>query len=626
MNRRISFQTRLFVIFSLLVILIIASAFSVFYWYYQKVNVETLVQTYQREAAGLSQQLDNSVYMMDRLLMQIKYNPTISNTLYYIPYQPEAEKYFENNPEAANQLKEVVSSIVGVDPQFYYRVSLISKAGAFLSMGAYYDRQLAMDRSRQLDWFARLSDQSEYRLLLPPHKDDWDHTGNHVVSVIRKIGDSANVYALAEIQIPYASIEKAAAAGAAPGRDKKIIILGRDGELVYPLHNGEEDSGLAGYVSSLSRLGREENGYGYMRLQGGRQELTVHHRGRYTDWTVIIAQPQQAFLEPTRKAGYLFAGLALLIVTLTVLTLYFSTKKLVKPLRQLRDTMNTVNLDSMQDAQERHLFAGAELNNSHNELHHLYHSFRRMLERLEDSKDQAIEARSRELKSHFVALQAQINPHFLYNTLSLIGVLGHETGNENIMNLTSMLASMFRYITYSNGQPVTLREELRHTSNYLNIMKIRYEDHLLFEIEVEEEVLESAMPKITLQPFVENCFKHGFVNKKHPWTVKIRGYEQEGKIIVEIADDGAGFPESFLERFRRQAAYAGNIKMMTNPDGEQGGSGVINTYTRLYYYFEERLQFELFNHDGGGAVVRVGWQKETGSRGGEGHAESTGGG
>jgi two-component system sensor histidine kinase YesM len=616
MNRRLSFQTKLFIVYSLLVTLIIAIAFSVFYWYYNKVNVETLVNTYQREASSLSQQLDNSVYTMDRLVMQIKYNPTVASTLYYIPFQQDAEHYFDNNIDAAYQLRDIVSSIVGVDPQFYYRVSLISKSGAFLSVGAYYDKQLAAQRIKELDWFQQLSDNSEYRLLLPPHKDDWDETDNKVVSVIRKIGESANVQALIEIQITYDFIEKMSMFGdASIGRDKKVMIMSRKGEWVYPLPQSETDAGASYSVyrdAYLNKLSQESDGYAYIDKSDGKKELIIYQQADYADWVVMIAQPQEEFLEPTRKAGYLFTGVALLIMTLTLMTLYFSTKKLVQPLRQLRDTMNLVNLETMQDAQEHHLFVGADLHNTHNELHHLHQSFRKMLDRLEESKEQAIQAHSRELKSHFVALQAQINPHFLYNTLSLIGMMGHETGNANIMNLSSMLVGMFRYITYSNGQPVTLGEELRHTTNYLNIMKFRYEDHLLLEIDVKGPILDTLMPKIILQPFVENCFKHGFGNKKHPWTIAIRGFERENMQYVEVRDDGSGFSENFLERFKQQVHNgAWNTLMHEEHDHqEHGGSGVMNTYARLYYHFGDRLSFELSNSESGGAVVLIGWNKE----------------
>lgn len=209
MRRPFSFQTKLFITFSLLVTMIIAIAFSVFYWYYQKVNVETIIRTYRGEAASVTQQLDNSLYTMDRLVMQIKYNPTIANTFFYMPYQENAESYFENNLEAAYKMRELITSIVGLDPQIFNRVSILSRSGAFFGTGAYYDKARVSKQARESPWFNQLSSKSEYRLLLPPHRDDWDLESNReVISVIRKLGEDSIPNTLVEIQLPAEYLDK----------------------------------------------------------------------------------------------------------------------------------------------------------------------------------------------------------------------------------------------------------------------------------------------------------------------------------------------------------------------------------------------------------------------------------
>ncbi|MEK3914843.1 sensor histidine kinase [Paenibacillus sp. FSL H7-0331] len=629
MRRPFSFQTKLFITFSLLVTMIIAIAFSVFYWYYQKVNVETIIRTYRGEAASITQQLDNSLYTMDRLVMQIKYNPTIANTFFYMPYQENAESYFENNLEAAYKMRELITSIVGLDPQIFNRVSILSRSGAFFGTGAYYDKARASKQARESPWFNQLSSKSEYRLLLPPHRDDWDRESNReVISVIRKLGEDLTPNTLVEIQLPAEYLDKISSSGQTGS--KQVMMISRTGEWIFPRNpilterfEPHRQAFLQNSAASPSLPSGNE--FAWIDMPDGSRDLLIYQHAPYSDWTVMIAEPEQELLAPTRQAGYIFSITAFLIILLTLLTLYFSTKRLLKPLRQLRDTMNQVHLDAIPDMRESKLFRGVELQNTHNELHHLYQSFRKMLERLEESKEQSIEARSRELRSHFAALQAQINPHFLYNTLSLIGALGYETGNSSINQLSTMLVGMFRYITYAGGQPVTLREEIRHTLNYLNIMKIRYEDHLDFVIDVDERLLEQSLPKITLQPFVENCFKHGFANTNYPWKITITGYERDQRQFIEIRDDGCGFSESYLVDFAEQAAEvaAGTFSVYSptsraqkdsgTPDEwkEESGAGTINTYARLYYHFGSRVCLELLNGEDQGAIVRIGWWKGT---------------
>lgn len=585
---------------------IIVSAFTVFYWYYQKVNVESMIHTFRGEAQSLAQQLDNSVYTMDRLVMQMKFNPTIANTFYYLPYVANAKTYFDDQPEAAYKVKEAISSIVGVDPQIFHRVSILSRSGAFLATGAYYDKLTVRDRLQTIDWFRQL-EKSEYRLLLPPHRDDWDSAGKLVVSVIRKLGDLSAPNALIEIQLPYAYIEGMTAKSQTAG--KRVLITGGEDQTIYPFSAEGGPSRDRDVLSGLQAQGEAPEGQMYVRLPDRSRQLVVYARAPYSGWTVMIVQPEGELLRPQRQAGYLFAATGLLLIVLTMLTSYFSAKMLVKPLRQLRDSMNRVQLDSLPDAHERLAFGSVAPHNTHNELHHLHHSFRKMLDRLEASKEEAIVSRSRELQAHFTALQAQIHPHFLYNTLSLIGVLGQEAGNREIVQLTAMLADMFRYMTYSAEQTVTLRDEIRHTQNYLNIMKFRYEAHLQFAIDLPEAMLELHLPKLSLQPFVENCFKHGFAAKRYPWRIDIRGtLADDGRALIEIKDDGAGFPPDLLERFGRGGASAGSGgEAARGGQQELGVSGLYNTYARLQYHAGGRLEFNLDNDPTGGAIVRIGW-------------------
>ncbi|MGG1516467.1 histidine kinase [Paenibacillus oryzisoli] len=604
MNRRISFQTKLFIVFSMGIAGIIVSAFSVFYWYYQKVNIESMVHTFRGESQSLAQQLDNSIYTMDRLVMQMKFNPTIANTFYYLPYVSNAQTYFDDHPEDAYKVKEAISSIVGVDPQIFHRVSILSRSGAFLATGAYFDKVTVRDRLQTIDWF-RQFEKSEYRLLLPPHRDDWDNGGKLVISVIRKLGDASSPNALIEIQLPYDYIETMTVKSQTGG--KRVLIAGSDGQTIYPFSPETGLTRVREAMSGVQAQSEASEGQTYERLPDGSRQLVVYARAPYSGWTVMIVQPESELLRPQRQAGYLFAGTGLIVIVLTMLTSYFSVKMLVKPLRRLRDSMNKVQLDSLPDAHERLAFGGVVPHNTHNEIHHLHHSFRKMLDRLEASKEEAILSRSRELQAHFTALQAQIHPHFLYNTLSLIGVLGQETGNREIVQLTAMLADMFRYMTYSAEQTVTLRDEIQHTRNYLNIMKFRYEAHLQFAIDVPEEMLELRLPKLSLQPFVENCFKHGFAAKRYPWRIDIRGTLLEnGCASIEIRDDGEGFPHALLERFGHGEASAAKGQSFGGGQ-ELGVSGLYNTYARLQYDAGGRLDFSLSNDPAGGAIVRIGW-------------------
>jgi sensor histidine kinase YesM len=195
-----------------------------------------------------------------------------------------------------------------------------------------------------------------------------------------------------------------------------------------------------------------------------------------------------------------------------------------------------------------------------------------------------------------------MNPHFLYNTLTLIGMLGMEDGNEEIFNITSELVQMLRYITYDGQELVTLKDELEHSVRYLDIMKTRYQDHLVVDIHAEGDLNKIRLPKLSLQPFVENCMKHGFTGKKYPWHIQLHVRVTQEGWSVRIQDDGDGFPREYIQQFASRKDKQGRLGVYS----EGSGMGMLNTFTRLYHTFGKAMFFELSNNETGGASVFLG--------------------
>ncbi len=184
--------------------------------------------------------------------------------------------------------------------------------------------------------------------------------------------------------------------------------------------------------------------------------------------------------------------------------------------------------------------------------------------------------------SEIRALQAQINPHFLYNTLDSIVWIAEDTGNEKIKEITMALASYFRIVLSSGKDVITVREELEHVRNYLVIQKMRYEN-MDFDIEVDPEVQALYMPKIILQPIVENAIYHGIKNSENGGVIWVRSYIKrdggEEALVFEIEDNGRGMrPQELRAIFRRGAKL--RVK--------QGGVGIRNIKERIALYYGEK--------------------------------------
>ncbi|MCQ2505605.1 MAG: sensor histidine kinase [Lachnospiraceae bacterium] len=161
-------------------------------------------------------------------------------------------------------------------------------------------------------------------------------------------------------------------------------------------------------------------------------------------------------------------------------------------------------------------------------------------------------------KAEFELLQAQINPHFLYNTLDAIVWLAESNEQKKVVEMVGNLSSFFRTSLNQGREIVSIKDEVEHARSYLSIQKVRYQDILNYEINVCEEILDCEMPKLSIQPFVENALYHGIKEKRGGGTIVISGYvSEDNKAVIEVCDDGAGMSEERLEEVLFELEHPG---------------------------------------------------------------------
>ncbi|TNJ59195.1 HAMP domain-containing protein [Paenibacillus hemerocallicola] len=566
MLQKWSFPTRLFAIYSLIVFLVIPLSSIVLYRYYKSIAYQTLSESFQWEVTTLAEQLDNVIVSADGLVVNTLVNPSIEN---WMKEQPDTN--------SNNKVVSVFNKMrldLDIDPDSFNRISIIKDTGIFLTVGSTsLNRDQAKKKIADLSWFGDL--QQRPLLVLPPHRDDWDSKGKMIVSVIR--GGVPGT--LLEVQIPFSYLEAMLFKGNFATNGNHVVLYDENNRIIYPTTEQEPPPG---------------------------QNITAESRINHAGWRVEVTQPMELLLKSVRETGYWMAAIAGGLSLVSLVMIYFFTTRTTKPLVRLSQAMAQVPGDAGTNEQLSKLFEKIDGGDTHNEVVHLYRAFQSMLERMEESKQQAVEARSREFQAQFLALQAQMNPHFLYNTLTLIGMLGMEDGNDEILKITSELVQMLRYITYDSRELVTLKEEIDHALCYLDIMKTRYRDHLVFDVHLEGDLTAVRVPKLTVQPFVENCVKHGFAKKKYPWRIELDVAVTDTGWKVQIRDDGDGFSADYLQKFAGNRGKLGRLDLYA----EGGGVGMLNTYIRLYHTFGSKLQFALSNNEAGGASVYLGLETE----------------
>ncbi len=294
--------------------------------------------------------------------------------------------------------------------------------------------------------------------------------------------------------------------------------------------------------------------------------------------------------------GYLGLGVAALYVLLLV-CIYLVATYTNKPIMKLNEKVKEVTLD--------HIPEGTVTTDANDEVQALEQSFDLMVQRLNTSF-------RLEKKAYLNALQAQMNPHFLYNCLSTIAGMCIVGRTQHIPDFCSCLADILRYESTYEDKPVTLEDELKNVKDYLELMKLRYEHDFTYALNVDQRLLAMQVPRLVLQPIVENCFDHGFRNMAPPWHISLHLRLEQDCWVMSVADNGCGFPEEQRQQLDARLEELGD----SYGDLQIGGMGLANTILRLRLLTEDRIAYSITPNEPRGTVVTLkgAWRDEGSDR------------
>ena len=228
------------------------------------------------------------------------------------------------------------------------------------------------------------------------------------------------------------------------------------------------------------------------------------------------------------------------------------------------------------------------------ELQTLDQNFDKMAGQINHLMDKQMEDQRQLHRAELELLQAQINPHFLYNTLDSIAILAECQREEDVVTMVTSLSTFFRN-SLSGGQDIiTLRAELTQAKSYLEIQQIRYSDILDYRMDVPEEMQDAMVPKLILQPLIENALYHGIKNRRGRGMITITGDKRDGKMLLRVHDNGAGMEESQLRRLQ-----SGEYQE------HHSGLGLKNVHQRIVLYCGEQYGLSFESAPGLGTTVTV---------------------
>ncbi|MCR5420894.1 MAG: sensor histidine kinase [Lachnospiraceae bacterium] len=294
----------------------------------------------------------------------------------------------------------------------------------------------------------------------------------------------------------------------------------------------------------------------------------------------------------TKLFSYSFVA-AIVLGLLIVLISYIISQSITRPIRELCKITQIVASGNLE------VKAGI---NTSAEISILSSSFNEMITRIKKLLEQVRTEQESLRKTELALLQSQINPHFLYNTLDTIVWLAEANDQSRVVSMVESLSKFFRTSLGQGKDEVSLKNELEHVRSYLEIQQVRYQDILDYSIEVPEELYDSPIPKITLQPLVENALYHGIKNKRGKGLIQITGETRNKCIYIYIQDNGIGMSKERLEKISKRM----NSPQSIDSSGEEDEMfGLYNINERIKLKFGVRYGIHIDSTYGEGTTVTL---------------------
>ena len=452
-------------------------------------------------------------------------------------------------------------------------------------------------------WFQSALDAYGAKIVTPPRIPELDPGIEPVISLCRAFStdSSVNKTAVLEMQLQYSYIsQKIQDAIHNPNGEKQIYVYNSDGELIYPYDSPPSEDMESYLLRSL--LSTQSPGTPVSYKSGSDPSSLVAWRtSELTDWTVFVTASDRMIF----SAYYEFRNLIIVVAFLVLLFLLFITwqiaSRIAAPLQKLEQAARSLTLDNLATAPM------PDYNSGFREMDSLFHSFQQMQLGLQKSLQETVAAHTMANNAKMIALQAQMSPHFLYNTLASISVLAEDGDSEKVIQMCTDLSSLLRYCSSGTSMNADMKSELDNLLAYIHLIKVKYEDRIQFHIDIDKKMLSLDVPRLLLQPLVENCVKYALTYDP-PWIISIKGTIRARSWIVKIQDNGAGFSEDYLSSFGQK------IRELNpeTPLPSINGMGLFNLYMRLYLRYKDDIIFKLENLPEGGACVTAGGPLDSG--------------
>ncbi len=372
----------------------------------------------------------------------------------------------------------------------------------------------------------------------------------------------------------------------ASGKEMDIVLLGKDDPIVISTRGAmpaEEEQELRGRIEEQNQASGDFS----MNLSG-EQHRVIYASSEHSGLTIGIYFPEKKFMAPILQLRNWMYGIAAGVVILMLIYTWMSYRGILAPINQLVDAMRTASMGQF----------NVEIPvRGKNEFTFMFIQFNRMVSKISALINEVYLAKLKQQQVQLKLLQSQINPHFLYNSLNMIYQMAMGNNNEGVASMSLYLSKYFRYATKTHRDLVTLQSELENIRNYIEILKIQYDNKIIDNIDVPEELLSIAVPRLSVQPIVENAIVHGIEQDEGGSNrLWITARKDDNSIKLTIENDGIDIDPSEIEII---------CASLDNFNEEGSGDGLNNTHWRLRLRYGEEAGLAIAAREGGGARVTL---------------------
>ncbi len=524
------------------------------------------------------QLLDQAAWNLNTYLRSMM---TVSDTMYY--------SVIKNRDLTYEPLDKEMTLLYEANKDNLISIACVTEDGAVMAAAPVATRKKGIDIKTQ-DWFIQANEKIENLHFSTPHVQNLFDSSNYryfwVVSLSRSV-ELTNIGRIRRgvllVDMNFSGIEQLLSKANEKGYGY-IYLMDRNGEIIY---HPQQQAIYSNLVQENNQIAASYEDGNYTETFEGKERVVIVKTVGYTGWKLVSVTPVQEFSVNLNQIRFFTVMIATISIMLILFGNAFISSRVTDPIRKLEKSIKYL--------EEGNLDTDIYIGGTH-EIRHLGKTITSMVRQMRKLMDDMVTEQQEKRKSALDALQSQINPHFLYNTLdSVVWMIESERYQEAISMVTA-LAKLFR-ISLSKGKNIiSIKDEIAHAKYYLDIQKVRYKNKFNVRIEVDPAIEEYCTIKLIVQPLLENAIYYGVEHMDGEGEIVLRGYEKEDSIYIEVTDNGMGIPKE-------------NIPYLLTDDTRVrkhgSGIGLRNIDQRIKLYFKGDYGLTIESELDEGTTVRI---------------------